>query len=242
MNAGELELIEYDDCVAFHDAVMPILSRNEAINCMPIALTQRLARDGYGKSPFDDLDRPMIWTVQRSATIELISIQTIREVMHVCAGPEEAVGLVAERMAERNWNGHAIGGVVPTVDQLARLYATRSQRAGRPLMRMAIYQLDNVIRPKPASGSMRPATFDDESLLMKWVADYDVEIGLGGGGELAERVKLLINNKRAFFGWTPSGFHGGLGGPTPNGIRVNYVYTPTNCCAAVVMLRTWWHT
>jgi predicted GNAT family acetyltransferase len=68
----------------------------------------------------------------------------------------------------------------------------------------------------------------DIDLVAHWITDFRVEIGeghLGSGREIAQR---RVPTGNIFF-WEDHGkvvAMAGFSGPTPNGIRVNLVYTP----------------
>jgi hypothetical protein len=100
-------------------------------------------------------------------------------------------------------------------------------RAGKGL---GIYVLDRVIPPPGVSGTFRLATNDDLDLLLAWGEAFLHDIGEPPRNDDA-RDKLLeaIAQQRRFFWCDPAErpvCSVGVAGPTPNGIRVNVVYTP----------------
>lgn len=59
-----LKLTEHSDPRAFHDTVIDYLMQSEVECCMQIGLIRRIASDGYSPVSVDELDRPLLWTIQ----------------------------------------------------------------------------------------------------------------------------------------------------------------------------------
>ena len=98
---------------------------------------------------------------------------------------------------------------------------------------MGVYALERVQPVPPAPGSSRPATRDDEALLLDWMVAFGEEVlEENDPGRTEARAAVehrLAGHDGGFILWEDEGrvvSVSGWGGPTPNGIRVGPVYTP----------------
>jgi predicted GNAT family acetyltransferase len=121
-------------------------------------------------------------------------------------------------------------GDVRVAEAFAERWCGHHARSWRTAMAERIYRCDHV-EPVPAvEGRMRPITEDDRGLLRAWITAF-VEESLPGepfdADELVERV--LASPLRRMWLWDVGGEPVAMTaavGPTPNGIRISYVYTP----------------
>jgi GNAT superfamily N-acetyltransferase len=127
----------------------------------------------------------------------------------------------------------ALPGVVGRPD-VATEFAVRwvARHGGRWEIGMEerIFELTEVIPPRPVAGGMRAATDADRPLLVDWLAAFGRE---ALGDEEAPRVTTMVDDwlagrGRALWLWEDDGPASltGAGGETPHGIRIGPVYTP----------------
>jgi uncharacterized protein len=221
------ELVEHADPRVFHDVVIDHLLRSEAECCAQIGLVGRMARDGYSPISVDELDRPLLWTIQDGPQIDLVAIQTLKDKMIVTRGSQAAMECLAGALASRHWAGSSLIGVTPSIDFLAERYASYSKRPRTLGVRLRVFQLNRVAWPNPAPGSMRLCRSEDRELLARYIAGFESAIGEDSEEPALARADRLIADSRIFF-WTDSEpvAMAAWAGPTPNGVRVNWVYTP----------------
>jgi len=129
--------------------------------------------------------------------------------------------------------GEPLPGVLgPT--QAARRFAERwasaaGLRAERQ-MQERIFRLDQVIPPRPISGSWRSAEERDRALLAIWAAAFTEEARVvthDTPEAMADR--WLRRAGRVIYIWEDAGevvSLAGIGGETPHGVRIGPVYTP----------------
>lgn len=91
------------------------------------------------------------------------------------------------------------------------------------------HQLESVKPLQKAKGHFRPATQLDGNLLINWCQAFNRE-ALGEATEFdkAKRIVERYLNNKALYLWqdkVPVSV-AGCSGATPNGIRINFVYTP----------------
>lgn len=126
-------------------------------------------------------------------------------------------------------------GVVATAaDSLAfaQRYSSLTDGSFQPSLKMRIYKLETVRPVTGIPGSMQPATSGDRSVLVDWFIEFERE-ALHEEPDRA-RFEQLVDNYLSLdwprlFVWVDHGVPVSMTartGPTPNGMRINAVYTP----------------
>lgn len=121
----------------------------------------------------------------------------------------------------------AVLGPVEAAEAFAREWGARRDVDAEPSMRMRIFSADAVIEPEaPAPGRLRRALPADAEVLVPWVAAFHDETGVHDSG--AERVVERLLARESLFLWEDQGPRtmAAAAGETPNGVRINHVYTP----------------
>lgn len=186
-----------------------------------------MVRDGYSPISVDELDEPLLWTIHRGQKIDLVAIQTLKKSMIVTRGSPEAMECLARELASRDWRGSGLIGVLPSIEMLAHCFASLSGRGRTIKFRLRVFQLDEVVWPTPVSGEMRVCGPEDRQLLAHYIAGFEADIGERSQEDAYVRAGRLIADRRIFFWAAPEPVAmAASAGPTPNGIRVNFVYTP----------------
>jgi len=221
-----LMLIEHTDPRLFHDAVIERLLQSEAECCVPIGLVRRMARDGYSPLSADDRDQPILWTIQEGQNIDLIAIQTLKKLMNITRGTVSAMKYLADALVRSNWTASSVIGVTPSIESLVQRYAMLSRKQPALVVRLRVFQLEHVIWPAPIQGSMRICRPEDRELLAWYLAGFATDIGEPSQEDTLARADRAIADGRIFFWTDPEPVAmAGWAGPTPNGIRINSVYT-----------------
>jgi predicted GNAT family acetyltransferase len=93
------------------------------------------------------------------------------------------------------------------------------------------FRLRRVIPPRPTSGEMILARPGDHDLLVAWISDFTAEAGLTNPAQDYDAMarRMIRRLGRSAYLWIDGGRPvslTGVGGLTPNGIRVGPVYTP----------------
>ncbi len=205
---------------------MAHLLESEAECCGQIGIIRRMVRDGYSPVSADELDKPILWTIQNGSHIELVAVQTLKDKMIVTRASPPAMGCVADALASRHWEGSSLIGVTPSIELLVDRYAKLSGRKRKLAVRLRVFQLDRVIRPKPISGAMRLCAHEDREVLARYIAGFEAEIGEASEESALARADRLIADGRMYLWTDPKPVAmAAWAGPTPNGVRVNWVYT-----------------
>lgn len=116
----------------------------------------------------------------------------------------------------------------------ARAFADAWTAAGGAPARLAIseriYRLTTVVPPRPVPGAVRVATQADRDLVVAWTEGFMRDaFGEADPADVTSTAdRWLSGRERTLNLWVDSEptSLAGVGGPTPNGIRIGPVYTP----------------
>jgi len=113
----------------------------------------------------------------------------------------------------------------------ADLWSKATGAAYRLAMRERIFRLTSVRPlPHPAPGAMRPAVAADRDLIVTWLREFSREamgdLDPTDPTEAADR--WIARRGRTMYLWEDGDVVSlcGVGGQTPNGVRIGPVYTP----------------
>lgn len=124
----------------------------------------------------------------------------------------------------------AVMGPMEQVRAFVEVWAARGGPAAHLAESERIFRLTAVVPPRPAPGRPRPAGPKDRDLVAAWIEAFMRE-AFGDAdpvGVLASTDRWLAGRGRTLYLWDdgePVSL-AGVGGPTPNGIRIGPVYTP----------------
>lgn len=154
----------------------------------------------------------------------------------------EAVVVLATDVAAGCADAESVGGPEPSVATFAQQVAASTGRRAERRMSQRIHELNTVVPPdREARGSLRLAQPGEIARLTPWMGDMLSVMGdERHAGEIA-RERVLGGH---LFVWDDDGpvSMAAWTGKTPNGVRVNFVYTPpelrgrgyaTSCVAAL---------
>jgi uncharacterized protein len=224
-----VEVQRFDDGQAFLDDVGPFLADREAENNLMfgIAATIVVDPDRYGRR-----GSPYLAAVRRDGEVVAAAVMTPPyNVVLSESADHEAITALAHDL-ERT--GSSVAGVTAPVDvarQFAETWHARHPVTVRRSMHERIYRLERVTAPERVEGAVRVATGADRDLLVEWVRAFLAEALDRDDPMEPEPVvdSALKNGTRTFYLWETNGrpvSMAGVGGPTPNGVRVGPVYTP----------------
>jgi GNAT superfamily N-acetyltransferase len=224
-----MNLIEFDNVEAFADRAMPFLIEREAERCVELGIISAL-REGKAGHRGHALEQPLLWVAEDESTRVVATLmQSVVDRMIISRAPIAAMQRIARRLHEIGWSGIQINGMVPSVRDGVDAFSRLSGRKAHRAMQLRTFQLDRIIPPRAASGAARLADDRDRDLLRRWTVAFARAVGDdvpdSDGDHMANR---LITEQRAWL-WERSNEPVAMAahaGPTPNGIRVNFVYTP----------------
>ncbi|HSL98335.1 MAG TPA: GNAT family N-acetyltransferase [Candidatus Deferrimicrobiaceae bacterium] len=124
-----------------------------------------------------------------------------------------------------------VQGPAGVASAFATAWTRRTGRPARALRHLRIFQLTNVTQPILAPGHMADATPADRTLVATWLRAFHDE-ALSGNPERDYddmAARFIAGQGRRLVLWIDDGRPvslTGIGGRTPNGIRIGPVYTP----------------
>lgn len=156
---------------------------------------------------------------------------------------EEAAAALADHLADAAAELPGVVGATRSAEAFAAAWTRRMPCSCRFDTRFGLYQIDRVSLNQSAQGQFRAADDEDFAPLIPWAEAFYNEIN-EPIGDPKENLRRAISENRLFL-WCDGGqvvSMAAWAGPTPNGIRVNFVYTPpqfrgrghaSNCVAAL---------
>jgi len=222
---SQLQIKSSSDAGRFLERVEPFLSKREAEHCLLLGLLHGL-RDGeqWGTAA------PLMASVEERGEVAAVVLMTPpRNLILSWTSDDSTINTIAREL-------HAKGMEIPGVNgsaAIAREFALKwSQLSGcsfRIQMAQRIYQLSRVAYQVRAAGCLREPGAADDGLLRKWRAAFSIDAEGMGREEAEKDAALPLPKSRRLVLWEVDGVAvsmAGFAGPTPNGIRVAWVYTP----------------
>ena len=233
-----MDIVSYPDAAAFLARAEPFLLADEARHNLTLgmALAESGPSDGSAAAPF-------FATIEVDGSVVVAAYQRLPYALVISPSAEiEAAGdwpwlAPLARLMRRAVPGlPGTQGPPALVRAFAAEWAALGGRPARPGMSMRIHRLDEVAPLPAVPGSLRPATPADRDLVLAWMhalhdeatpdeppidEDWIVDVRLAESGDPMRALYLWVSPAGA-----PCSICG-TSGPTPHGIRINAVYTPS---------------
>jgi predicted GNAT family acetyltransferase len=240
----------YDEAGAFLERVRLILEQNEAANSLMLGLLSMAAETPgvFGGLPYMGL-------FEDAGETLLIALKTpnAKLVLYADTGPtvpDECFDLLAADLAAKSLKVPGVLGPPALTARFAPRWVSHKGGSYRLWLREGIYELTEVVPPRPVAGSFRPAHPEDAELLARWLMAFQEEaLGLSATfEEVIGQVHQRIEAGNLFVWQDQTGRVVTLAArsrPTRHGATVNAVYTPpelrgkgyaSNCVAALSQL------
>jgi predicted GNAT family acetyltransferase len=221
--ATEIRVRQFASVDDFLDAAGDFLVAREAEHNLIFGICSSLREtpERYGA--------PYLVVVERGETVVAAAIRTppFRLVLSEVDDPA-AIGALVEDVYDRDLPG--VTGPAEHVRAFAETWNARGGPAATLHMSERIYRLSQVRPPRPMAGRYRMATAADRGLAIDWTEGFMRDaFGDVDPNEVAADVdRWLARRARTLYLWEdgePVSLCG-VGGETPNGIRIGPVYTP----------------
>jgi uncharacterized protein len=221
-----VEVLRSSSVRAFLDLAGDYLAEREAENNLIFGITSSIQAD-----PTQFQETPYFATVMHGGRVVGAAMRT--PPWRLVLADIDHPGAV-HRIATDLTGTHLPGVVGPkrATSEFAHSWHERTGARSRLSRHERAYRLTHVREPRPAPGEMVVATPADRRLIAEWLEAFDEEAHTGPPGrrdydETADR--LIERRGRTAYLWKDAGRTvslTGVGGRTPNGIRVGPVYTP----------------
>jgi predicted GNAT family acetyltransferase len=226
-----MRVIRYTDLNAFASRVEPYLVRHEAEHCLPIGIltTSKASHLGLAEEPY------MALVEDDHGAVALVALRTpphnlVLSLLADDADPNAALRGIASDARDACGALPGVIGPKPVAAHFAQIWSALTGERYQVDIEERIYQLRQVIPPRPVSGSMRHIAEADHDLLYVWLSDFIHEALGDGAPDTADSIiePRLRGGSSGMYIWVddkPVSI-AGFGKPTPHGIRIGPVYTP----------------
>lgn len=219
-----MKLNHFDDINQYYEKIKPYLIQKEALHNLFFGSLSSLM------SQTEPLFKPYLATVEDGDTLVAVAIKTTPDKLLLSKSLNlNAFKIIAQDLQSRQELISVVIGSVAEVEAFAKAWQAITNKSSRKIIRMRLYQLETVQSIIKAKGNFRPATLADRNLLMNWCQAY-IQEALDEIIEENQAFTFVEHylKKNAVYLWqdeVPVSV-AGFSGTTPNGIRVNFVYTP----------------
>lgn len=215
----------YTDPDAFYRRIEAHLLAREAENNLMFGILNAVQRGDY----YD----PYMAVVEHEGAIALVALRTppYRVIFSTDDAVEAALAIADDL---RGTQQAGVTGAQQTARAFAEAWCAANGKSFALEIPMHIYRLERVIPAQRGAGVLRRADpASERALLKQWMTGFHQDtFGDSHDDEIEETLNFWLNSPpdaRGLFIWEVDGqpvSMTGYAGPTPNGIRVNYVYTP----------------
>jgi GNAT superfamily N-acetyltransferase len=207
------------DLAEWDRATLAFLARDPVANTLPLGIGAAL-RAG---ASFGDLPPWFAWVVDGDAVVGA-AVRTPPYLLAVTDLPLPAATALGATIADVD-----MPGLLARAD-VAAAVARAAGRGYQVRMAEVQYRLDRLIPPTPLPGTARPATEDDDALIVRWTREFEIEAGVYvRGADASEAVRRRCARGDALWVWWVDDVPVSMAGRVAavNGVpRVGPVYTP----------------
>lgn len=220
-------MVRHGDAAAFLRRAMAFLAAREAEHNLLLGIAGQLVG-----APRSYAEGPYLATAERGGKVVAAALMTPPYTLQLSLADDAgAVAAIAADVRTSHETLPGVGGPVEVATTFADRWRERSGQAVRPGMAQRIYALDTVVSVAGVPGRWRRATAADGALLVSWTEAFSAEaLGESAAGRVERTVDQRLGARDGgFFLWEDRvpGCMVGYSGPTPNGIRIAPVYTPS---------------
>jgi len=217
-----MQLVRAADTVVGAERVLPFLMQKEAFNNLQISVLERV-RQAPGTWP----DMLLAW-IESGEGVLVVASRNAPKLVLSTAVRLEAIDLLAEKLSGSMGDFLGWQGPVEEARRFGRAWERLTGKPVRHRAEMRVFQLTQV-NPVPFSpGSIRVATHEHRDLVIDWgqafIRDADVHDDPTQMPGIVDRLLAL----KAVYLWVDGEpvSMAAAGSKTPNGTRINMVYTP----------------
>ena len=238
-----MKIIKFENANKYYRKVESYLLQDEAAHCLFIGLSKALCNSQSKHEYF-----PYLVAVEHNGVIMATAIRTSpqRRLVLSRSTDVKAVRLIAKDAAAfENKSLPGVIGLKFETTTFARTWHSLTKQDYELAFAMMIHQLETVKPIAKASGSFRLVETSDRNLITNWIEAFELE-ALGDSEPKSDPQIWFEKNlaNKSLYVWVDKEIvsMAAFGGATPNGVRINAVYTPpehrgkgyaTSCVAAL---------
>jgi len=218
-----VNVTRYQTAQAFLDAAQHVLMMAEAENNLMLGVAQGIARTPVAAA------NPYLATVGNHAGVLACAVHIAPFKLVITRANREPIAALARDVFEALPDLDGVTGPARSAADFAHAWRRLSGIEPTLGMRLRIHETRRVVDsdlPRPA-GHFRQATADDQSLLAAWTSIFVAEARIPDAVDAARVVGDAIARGRLYV-WHDGGpvSMAAWTGKTPNGVRINFIYTP----------------
>jgi predicted GNAT family acetyltransferase len=218
---------------------MRVISFNSSDGVWPRVRTFLMAREAENNFFLGLMARPaldasaVLRAVEHEGQVVGVAVMTPPYSMVITRMPAGAAGILAAQLADQDIAIPGVWANSDVLDEFARTWIGRRDVKVREGLALGTYQVERVVPPGNVPGYLRVAGEGDLEVLLAWRAAFTQELEMketSASAALEETVCAIAEGRR-FLWHDPAASDQavsmcGTAGPTPNGIRMQAVYTP----------------
>jgi len=187
----------YQNVNDFLDVARPILQRYEVENSLLLGVSTRLRT-------VPNPDQPYLATVADADGLLVAACMTPPYNIILWESDthsDAALALVVQNLAGNAW---AVSGVVAPIAVAHRFATLWSKETGQPVragMQQRLFEVKQVVPPRPVAGRLRLATANDTALVVQWVAAFHAEAMSNGQRSDAQQIAVTRIQNRDIYLW-----------------------------------------
>jgi len=217
-----MKLHRYTTVQEFRVQTEPLLLQNEAENNLILGLSSTMT-----DSP-KPVNGPWLFAIEDGGQIMAAALMADpRFGIVLTRGFACGASLLTDALWQEKSPLAKVNGPTDDSQAFAKLWASGSGVQIQPGMGLGIYALQRVISPSGHCGKLRVAAQADKRTLIEWMDNFVLE-ALGHPATNPEKSVDAGIAKNSIFVWDIGEIvsMAACTGPTPNGIRINQVFTP----------------
>ena len=223
MQRHTLHVTRYETAEAFLQVAEPLMMMAEAENNLILSIAQGIARNPAAAA------RPYLATVGSRAGVHACAVHIAPYKLVVTRANRDPIAELARDAFQAVPDLDGVSGPSRSVDDFALAWSRLSGIAPTFGKRLRIHETRKIVEPDlPApSGQLRQATADDRRRLADWTVAFVRETMVPDPID-ADRIVADSIARGRLYVWDDAGpvSMAAWAGKTPNGVRINVVYTP----------------
>ena len=236
-----MKIQQFNDPKLYYEKVKAYLLQEEAVHCLILGICNTLI-----ESPDRYETQPYLVAIEDNDRVVAAAVITYpRKLILSRSSRSEAIVKIANDLVSKDKSLPGVIAPQPEAKIFAQTWHSLTGKTYQQSLALRIHQLEAVSSSKQVSGYLRQATASDRQLLTSWIQNFRRE-ALGENAPKSESDRWFDSKLKqgSLFVWqddiTVSMV--AYGGKTPQGIRINTVYTPpeyrhngyaTACVAAI---------
>lgn len=220
-----MQIQQFNNPKLYYEKVKTYLLQEEAVHCMILGISNSLIN-----YPDHHEAQPYLVAIEDDCRIIATAVKTHpRKLILSCSLQSEAIAKIAEDLAAKD---KSLSGVIAPKSEATTFAQTWHSLTGnsyQQTLALRVHQLEAVSSFKQVSGYLRQAKTSDRNLLTNWIQNFRLEaLGENGSKLDSDRWFDLRLKQGSLYVWQNNIVVSmvAYGGVTPNGIRINAVYTP----------------